>query len=95
MKVTRKDIEDYLLELKFNPTHKGFVFLLCVLSDVVNKEEQINWKIMNLYSRTARKYATSVDAVERAVRYAMNSAGIKVTTKEFCIRTYYYFLHTK
>ena len=91
MKITRKDIEEYLLELKINPAHKGFVFLLCVLSDVVNKEEQINWKIMNLYSRTARKYATSIDAVERAIRYAMNSAGIKVTTKEFCIRAYYFF----
>lgn len=95
MKTTRKEIETYLLELNFNPSHKGFVFLLCVLSDVVNKEEQINWKIMNLYSRTARKYATSIDAVERAVRYAMNSAGVKFTTKEFCIRTYYHFQHNK
>ena len=79
-------VEDYLIESGVKVTHKGFSYLVCAIVAVINDRDKAK-HMTSLYEEIAKYNNTSLTRVERNIRYALDSADIKVTSGEFILRT--------
>ena len=79
-------IEDYLIGNGVNVTHKGFLYLVDAIIAVMNDRDKAK-HMTALYEEIGRYNNTTLTRVERNVRYALDSANIKLTSGEFILRT--------
>lgn len=79
-------VEDYLIERGIKVTHMGFTYLVDAIVAVINDRDKAR-HMTALYIEIGKYNNTSLTRVERNVRYALDSAGIKVTSGEFILRT--------
>lgn len=79
-------VEDYLIERGIKVTHIGFTYLVCAIVAVINDRDKAR-HMTALYEEIGKYNNTSLTRVERNIRYALESADIKVTSGEFILRT--------
>lgn len=79
-------VEDYLIERGIKVTHMGFTYLVDAIVAVINDRDKAR-HMTALYEEIAKYSNTSMTRVERNIRYALESADIKVTSGEFILRT--------
>lgn len=79
-------VEDYLIERGIKVTHMGFTYLVDAIVAVINDRDKAR-HMTALYKEIAKYNNTSMTRVERNIRYALESADIKVTNGEFILRT--------
>lgn len=64
----------------------GFIYLVEAIVAVINDRDMAR-HMTALYEEIGKYNNTSLTRVERNVRYALDSADIKVTSGEFILRT--------
>ena len=79
-------VEDYLIEKGIKVTHMGFAYLVDAIVAVINDRDKAR-HMTALYQEIGKYNNTSLTRVERNIRYALESADIKVTSGEFILRT--------
>lgn len=79
-------VEDYLIERGIKVTHMGFTYLVEAIVAVINDRDKAR-HMTTLYEEIGKYNNTSLTRVERNIRYALESADIKVTSGEFILRT--------
>lgn len=79
-------VEDYLIEKGIRVTHMGFTYLVDAIVAVINDRDKAR-HMTELYKEIGKYNNTSLTRVERNIRYALESADIKVTSGEFILRT--------
>ena len=79
-------VEDYLIERGVKVTHMGFDYLVEAIVAVINDRDKAK-HMTSLYEKIAKYSNTSLTRVERNIRYALDSADIKVTSGEFILRS--------
>ena len=79
-------VEDYLIERGVKVTHMGFDYLVDAIVAVINDRDKAK-HMTSLYEEIAKYNNTSLTRVERNIRYALDSADIKVTSGEFILRS--------
>lgn len=79
-------VEDYLIERGIKVTHMGFTYLVYAIVAVINDRDKAR-HMTALYEEIGKYNNTSLTRVERNIRYALESADIKVTSGEFILRT--------
>ena len=79
-------VEDYLIERGVKVTHMGFTYLVDAIVAVINDRDKAR-HMTALYEEIGKYNNTSLTRVERNIRYALESADIKVTSGEFILRT--------
>lgn len=79
-------VEDYLIERGIKVTHMGFTYLVDAIVAVINDRDKAR-HMTALYEEIAKYSNTSMTRVERNIRYALESADIKVTSGEFILRS--------
>ena len=79
-------VEDYLIEKGVKVTHKGFIYLVEAIVAVVYDRDKAR-HMTALHEEIGKYNNTSLTRVERNIRYALESADIKVTSGEFILRS--------
>ena len=79
-------VEDYLIERGIKVIHMGFTYLVEAIVAVINDRDKAR-HMTALYEEIGKYNNTSLTRVERNIRYALESADIKVTSGEFILRT--------
>ena len=79
-------VEDYLIERGVKVTHMGFDYLVDAIVAVINDRDKAR-HMTALYQEIGKYNNTSLTRVERNIRYALDSADIKVTSGEFILRS--------
>ena len=79
-------VQDYLIERGIKVTHMGFGYLVEAIVAVINDRDKAR-HMTALYEEIGKYNNTSLTRVERNVRYALDSAGINVTSGEFILRS--------
>ena len=77
MKDIKTITENILLEIGTNPGNKGFYYVVTAIEVIEEDVEYLNCR-MRLYTEIARKYNTTVERVERAIRHEKQ----RITTYE-------------
>lgn len=73
-------IEEYLLKNNFNPSFRGFEFIVDAI-ELIRKDKNYKFNIVSmLYPKIAKDFDTTPSRVERGIRYAISQSKLKNKT---------------
>lgn len=84
----KEKIQDYLKRCGIREKNKAFTYLTDAISICMEKGPY--FQMMNLCKEVAKLHDTTVNSVERAIRYELGTVGIDSCNKDFILFSLYY-----
>lgn len=80
--ISERNISDILYNLGFSPSHRGYHYIKCSVSLIVNVNNDYLFNLTKmLYPQIAQEFKTTPANVERSIRYAINAALSKTFSR--------------
>ena len=76
-------IEKYLLEKGFNPSLKGFDYIVSAINIIRDSSKFKTNVTIFLYPAVAKEFDVTPAKVERCIRHSIINAGLKTTNAKF------------